>query len=215
MRQLLALILFSILAPLALAADFKVEPVGALTDKSVSDAVRATLEDKGVRVIGEDGKPFCEVWLRKDVPTAKEEPMGTIFGKIQEGSIIGVIHFLKDASDYRGQGIKPGYYVMRYMLILSDGAHLGVSPTRDFVLLTGASADTNAKQLSQTEAIELSRQASGTGHPSPWSLVQPSSNDGLPKVQKADEGHAVLEFKLNTKAGAMPIGMVIVGKAEG
>jgi hypothetical protein len=215
MRQLLALILFSLLAPLAFAADFKVEAVGALTDKSVSDAVRATLEDKGTRVIGEDGKPFCEVWLRKDVPTTKDEPMGAIFGQIQEGAVVGVIRFLRDASDYRGQGVKPGYYVMRYTLILSDGAHLGVSPTRDFVLLTPASADADPKPLSQQETIKLSRQASGTGHPSPWSLVQPSANDGLPKVQKADEGHVVLEFKLKTQAGALPMGLVIVGKAEG
>lgn len=215
MRQLFALILFLVFAPLALAADFKVEAVGALTDKSVSDAVRATLEDKGLRVIGEDGKPLCEVWLRKDVPTTKDEPMGAIFGQIQEGAVVGVVHFLAEAGDYRGQGIKPGYYVMRYTLILSDGAHLGVSPTRDFVLLTPASADTDPKQLSQQETIKLSRQASGTNHPSPWSLVQPSANDGLPKVNKADEGHAVLEFKLNTKTGVMPIGLVIIGKAEG
>jgi hypothetical protein len=205
MRQLLALILLFIVAPLALAdSGYKVEAAGALAEKSVSDAVRAALAEKGVRV-----------WLRREVPTTKDEPMGAIFGQIPEGELVGVIHFPAGASDYRGQGLKPGYYTMRYALILNDGAHLGVSPTRDFVLLCAPAADTEAKPLSPADLLKFSRQASGTSHPSPWSLVAVESKEGLPKVVKTEENHVVLEVSLPTKAGGMNVGLTLAGKAEG
>jgi hypothetical protein len=216
MRQLLALILLFIVAPLALAdSGYKVEAAGALAEKSVSDAVRAALAEKGVRVVGADGKTLCEVWLRREVPTTKDEPMGAIFGQIPEGELVGVIHFPSGASDYRGQGLKPGYYTMRYALILNDGAHLGVSPTRDFVLLCAPAADTEAKPLSPADLLKFSRQASGTSHPSPWSLVAVESKEGLPKVVKTEENHVVLEVSLPTKAGGMNVGLTLAGKAEG
>jgi hypothetical protein len=215
MRQLLTLLLLFAFAPFARAEGYKVETVGALAEKGVAESVRATLEEKGLRVVGADGKTLCEVWLRKDVPTTKEEQMGAIFGQIPEGELLGVIHFPAGASDYRGQGVKAGYYVMRYALILNDGAHLGVSPTRDFVLLTAPSADTDTKALGAADLLKLSRQASGTSHPSPWSLVAVESKDGLPKVEKTEENHVVLEFKLKAKSGEMPMGLVIAGRAEG
>jgi hypothetical protein len=201
---------------LARPGDPKVEPIGALTASNVSEAVRGALEAKGLRVIGEDGKPVCEVWFRKEIPTAKAEIPGANFGQIPEGTLVGVINFPSGAGDFRGQGIKAGYYTLRYALILEDGNHLGVSPARDFFLLGAAAEDKDPNaQLKPEEMIKLSRAAAGTGHPSPWCLVPATSRDGLPKIVKNEHEHVILETKLKTRSGELPIGLIVVGKTEG
>jgi hypothetical protein len=217
-RSLVVLLLFA-LAPVALADKFdnyKVESIGALTDAKVPDAVRKGLDSKGLRLMDDKGKPICEIWFAKSIPTATAEVSGANFGKIAEGAFVGVISFPSDAVDFRGQGLKPGFYTLRYGLILQDGNHLGVSETRDFLLASPAAEDKDpAAQLKTEDLFKVSRIATGTGHPSVWSLVQVSSNEGLPKVVKNDHEHVILETKIPTKSGELAIGLIVVGKTEG
>lgn len=217
LRSLIVLILLVAFVPTITAKQggYKVESIGALTAASVSEAVRGALDAKGVRVIGGDGKPLCEIWFRKEIPTAKAEVPNANFGQIPEGTLVGVINFPAGASDFRGQGIKAGYYTLRYGLILNDGNHLGVSSYRDFVLLGLVAEDKDTAALSFDEMIKLSRNASGTGHPSPWNLLPATSNEGLPKIVKNDVEHIILEVKVTTKSGPLVIGMVVIGKTEG
>lgn len=195
----------------AFAADPKVEAIGALTETSVADAIKAAVEDKGWRVLGEDGKIIAELWLAKKVEASGKEIMGANFGNIPEGTFMGVIYFPANTSDYRGQATKAGYYTMRFALILQNGAHLGVSPTRDFILLCPPGEDKNPQPMTADATIKLSMKAAGSGHPSPWSLLPASSNNGLPKIIKTEEGHVVLEVK----AGGIALGLTLIGKTEG
>jgi hypothetical protein len=219
MFQRLAIFLLLVaLAPALLAGDgdYKVEPLGALTAAGVSEAVRGTLEAKGLRVVGGDGKAVCEVWFRKEVPTAAAEAQGAAFGQLQQGALAGVIHFPAPVYDYRGQAIKPGHYTLRYALILNDGNHLGVSPTPDFFLLCPVAEDKDPTvQFNAEDLARLSRTAAGASHPSPWNLVPPTSREGLPKVIKTAEEHVILETRLTTKSGPLPIGLTVIGKTEG
>jgi hypothetical protein len=168
-----------------------------------------------VRVIGSDGKPLCEIWFRKEIPTVKAEAPNANFGQIPEGALVGVINFPTAVSDFRGQAVKAGYYTLRYALILSDGNHLGVSAYRDFVLLCLAAEDKEIASRSFDETVKLSRNAAGGAHPSPWSLVPATSSEGLPKIVKNDVEHIILELKVATKSGPLPLGLVVVGKTEG
>ena len=192
-------------------AEGKVEAIGALTEASIADPIKATVADKGWRVTGDDGKTIAEVWFAKKVEASGKEVMGANFGNIPEGTLLGVIHFTANTSDYRGQAVKAGYYTLRYALILENGAHLGVSPTRDFVLLCPPSEDKDPKPLPQSEIVKLSIKASGSGHPSPWNIVLPSSKDGLPKVVKTEEGHVVLDVEVS----GIKLGLTLIGKTEG
>ncbi len=192
-------------------AEVKVEAIGALKEASVSDAMKSAVEEKGWRVSGADGKIIAEIWLAKKVEAAGKEVMGANFGNIPEGSFLGVVNFTANTSDYRGQGLRAGFYTMRYALILENGAHLGVSPTRDFILLCAPSDDKDTKALPIAETIKLSIKASGAGHPSPWSIVPVSSKDALPKAVKTEEGHIVLEVELS----GMKMGITLIGKTEG
>src|ERR1051326_608181 len=186
-----------------------------MTAPGVSDAVRGALDTKGVRVVGSDGKPLCEIWFRKEIPTVKAEVPNANFGQIPEGTFVGVINFPAGASDFRGQAIKAGYYTLRYGLILNDGNHLGVSSFRDFLLLGPVADDKDIAALSFDNMVAQSRVAAGGNHPSPWSLVPATSSDGLPRIVKNDVEHIIVEVKVTTKSGPLAIGMVVVGKTEG
>jgi len=215
---MLAKTLLLALAVLFISVDSepKVESTGALSGGGVSDAVRGTLEAKGQRVLGTDGKPVAEVWFRKDIPTGSAAVDGANFASIPQGTLVGVINFPSQGGDYRGQGIKPGYYTLRYGLILTDGNHLGVSPARDFLLACPVSDDKDPNATPKPEdVIKLSKAASGTTHPSVWCMVPPTAKSGLPRAIKDGSEHVILETVLTTKSGAMPIGLILVGKTEG
>ncbi len=195
---------------------YKVESIGALKETGVAEAVRGVLEDKGLRVIDAKGKPLCDLWFRKDIATAKTEVDGANFAQLQDGSLLGVINFPAATSDYRGQGIKAGWYTLRYAVMPVNGSHLGVSPTRDFLLICLVSDDQDPNvQIKGEAAIKLSIAASGSGHVSPWSLVSATSKNGFPKIVKTEEEHYILEVSLKTRSGELPIGITVVGKTEG
>lgn len=215
-KQWFALLLLCAFAPLVFADNYKVETIGALNEAKVSEAVRNAVGDKGLRVVDEKGKAVCEIWFAKSITTTKNEVAGASFGQIPEGTFAGVINFPSNASDYRGQGIKAGYYTLRYALILQDGNHLGVSPARDFFLISSIADDKDPnKQLTLEELLKLSRAASGSSHPSPWSLVPATADKDLPKVVTNEHEHVILEAKLPTKSGALAIGLIVVGRTEG
>src|SRR5262245_11449831 len=195
---------------------YKVESIGELKEAAVAEAVRGALEPKGVRVVNDKGKTICEAWFGKEITTAKSEVPGASFGQIPEGAFIGVINFPANMSDFRGQGIKAGFYTLRFALILQDGNHLGVSPARDFFLLCPVGEDKDANtQLKNEDLIKLSRNASGTGHPTVWFVAPATSDKDLPKVVKNDHGHVIMETRITTKSGPLAVGMIVIGQTEG
>ncbi|MGH9834768.1 MAG: hypothetical protein ACRD9Y_17255 [Blastocatellia bacterium] len=196
--------------------NYKVEAIGELKEAKVAEAVRGALEAKGLRIINDKGKTVCEIWFRKEIPAGKEEVMGASFGRIAEGTFAGVINFPSNTSDFRGQGVKAGWYTLRYALILQDGNHLGVSPARDFFLLCPAADDKDPNAaLKMEELLKLSRVASGSGHPSPWFFAPATSEEKeLPKIVRNENHHVILETKLATNSGHLAIGMVVVGSTD-
>lgn len=216
-KQVLTMLFLFLFLPLTgLGGDYKVEPIGEMAASPIADSVRGVIDTKGLRVIDSQGKTVCEIWLRKEIPGGAEEVPGAVFSKIGEGALAGVINFPGNAGDFRGQGLKAGWYTIRYGMILQDGNHLGVSPTRDFFVLCPVAEDRDPeKKLSFEEMMKMSRNASGTGHPSCWSLVPATDEKGLPHIVKNEHEHVVVEFMLPIKGGAMAAGLIVVGKTEG
>lgn len=216
-KQLFAFFLVFVFAPLVFADDYKVESIGALKDAAVAEAVRSAMEEKGLRVADGKGKTVCDLWFRKEIPVGKEEIPGASFGQIAEGVLIGVVNFPSNTSDFRGQGIKAGWYTLRYALILQDGNHLGVSPARDFFLICPAADDKDPNSaMKMEEMLKLSRAAAGAGHPSPWYFgMATSAEKELPKIVKNEHEHVILETTLKTKSGSIAIGLIVIGRTEG
>lgn len=216
-KQLFVFLLLFAFVPAVFAEDYKVEPIGALKDPAVSEAMRSAMEEKGLHVTDGKGKTVCDIWFRKEIPTTKADIPGASFGQIAEGTLVGVINFPANTSDFRGQGIKAGWYTLRYGLILQDGNHLGVSAARDFFLICPAADDKDPNTaMKMEELLKLSRAAAGAGHPSPWFFgMATSAEKELPKIVKNEHEHIILETKLNTKSGPIAIGLVVIGRTEG
>jgi hypothetical protein len=197
--------------------NYRVETIGAPASSDVPKALADALEAQGARLAGDQGV-LCEVWLRKAVPlqAAAGESGEVLYGALGNGSVLGALHFPSTAADFRGQPIKPGYYVMRYALIPQDGAHMGVYATRDTVLLSPVAADTEIdKNLRFDDLVKLSRLASGTPHPAFLVMSSVSEGEVLPSVAKDDQGHWNLQLKVKGQSGELPIAITLVGKWEG
>jgi hypothetical protein len=213
------LFLLFIFSNKALSATYKVETVNPPPD-GVNDTLKNLLQPQGYRVLDEKGAPWCEVWLRKEMPNlGKPGAPDAKYQSLHIGQLVGILKFNGMGSDYRGQSIKAGTYTMRYCLILQDGNHMGVSPILDFVLLSPVGDDNKDPDAEMTimDVVAISRKASGTNHPA--TLLLSSPPDGAsdqPVLEKDDMNHWVLKIKSQSKPGAdLPIGIIVVGKAEG
>src|SRR5437879_11093956 len=103
-----------VLSLICTAQSGKIETLGPLTDTSVPDAVRQTLDSKGYRVLLDDNSPACELWLRKNVPAQpKKDSQDVIYTQLAESTFVVLLRFPKTGSDFRGQAIPAGYYTLR------------------------------------------------------------------------------------------------------
>jgi hypothetical protein len=205
-----------IICSYASAQSGKVEtPGSALNDPAVPETIRQSLAPKSYRILPDLNSPVIEIWYRKEVPAQpKNTSADAIYDRLAESTLLGVIHSSKPLQDYRDQTVPAGFYTLRYALIPNDGNHLGVAPSRDFLLLIPASTDPGPdKMLKFQELVALSRQASGTKHPAPLSLVQAESG-ATPSISKNDEGHVIFTTQVHLSSGEeMPIALVVKGTA--
>jgi hypothetical protein len=213
---LVLLLLFQGIA--AQAAAYKVENITA-PPEGVPDSIKGSLQPQGVRIVNEQGSAWAEVWMRQQIPDInKPGSPGAKYPSLHIGSLVGVMRFPAAGSDYRGQSIKPGTYTLRYCLILQDGNHLGAAPIPDFVLLIPAGEDNKDPDavLTTEEVVNLSRKASGTNHPAVINLAPPPASVSAPELEKDDMNRWVLKTKTQLKPGTdLPLGIVVVGRAEG
>jgi hypothetical protein len=195
--------------------DYKVESADAPAASDVPQALLDTLSAPGARVVGSQG-PVCEVWLRKSIPTGQSSGgLGVLYGQLKAGTLLGVLHFPAQGADFRGQPIKAGYYTLRYALIPQDGAHMGVYQTRDAVVLSPVSDDTDAtKDLSFDEMVKLSRMASGTPHPA-LLVMGEVQGEKFPSAVQDYSGFTNLQMNAHGSSGDLPIAITVVGKWEG
>ncbi len=222
MRRVVAFSLASFLL-LSIAAfaqgTYKIETTKGLPGGDVSQAIQSTLQPQGETLVDSSGKTLCEVWLRKDLAAAKnpDSSANVLYGKIAEGALVGVIHFPEATKDYRGQGIKAGYYTLRYELIPEDGNHMGVSQYRDFLLLVPAAKDTDGTTpVSFDDAVKLSRDSTNTGHPGVMLLDSVSdSNKTFPAVFQDYSQNWALQEETEVGGQKLPLAIVLVGQYQG
>ena len=216
-RRFRALFFFAllVLSCLTASAQARLETVPAPAEPSVSTAVRAAVDAKGAKLVRPDGSVLCEIWLRKSLPAAKAAAKGLSYPELSPGTFVGVISFPGGGKDFRGQPVK-GTFTMRYQLLPEDGNHLGVAPTRDFVLLLPTSADTDPNaQYDYERLVTLSAQASGTNHPAVFLLLAPENSGVEPRTYQNADGFQVFAGAMKAEGGKnMPIALVLKGQAE-
>jgi len=140
------LLTLTTLAAATLSGQYKTEPAGA-PPSDLSPSVQTLLVKDGTKILKADGSVLCEVWMRATEPTGGSKEENSTFTTFPHGALIGAIRFPARHSDRRGQTIKPGVYTMRHSLFPINGDHQGVSPQRDFLILSLATDTDGAASL--------------------------------------------------------------------
>jgi hypothetical protein len=187
---------------------YKLESAGA-PPAELSPEIRAALQQDGAKITGPSGV-FCELWFRTKVPTGDNGEQNVSFAHIQQGVLLGAIRFPGKGADRRGQPLKPGVYTMRLSFFPVDGAHQGVSQTRDFALLTPAADDKDLNAAPDfKQLVEMSKKASGTSHPAVLNVWKADSAGPTTLKQEGDD------WVLYSTMGDRPIAVIVVGTYQG
>ena len=140
-------------AATAAFGQYKMEPAAA------PPVFASELQEQGAKVLDAPASPGPRCGSanrRRRAPKPLKTP--SAFPAIPHGALIGVIRFAGQGADRRGQVLKPGVYTMRYSRYPVDGAHQGVAPQRDFLLLVPAAEDKDPASTPEYDPlVQMSR----------------------------------------------------------
>jgi hypothetical protein len=208
-------------ASLAFAADHRVEKLEEGPPKEVSPAIAKLLNPTGLKVIRGTSRPVCDIWLCKEWPVKADfSPTPDVNYPFTPGELIGVIRYNNEGGDFRDQDIEEGVYTMRYAQQPVDGAHIGTSPTRDFLLLIEAAKDKSPAALDYRPLVERSAEAAQSTHPALLSLQRVQGDAKAPAMHENElNDWWILRFQGKAKAGEkasdLTGDLVIDGEATG
>ena len=152
-------VLLSVPAPISLARNTPTR-----CRRELAAPVAAQISSGGVRAtVGANTLTF---WFVKQLPASA-------WSEIKEGTLVGAVKIDKDFRDIRGRVVKAGTFTVRYGIQPANGDHLGVSPYREFLLLSPVAIDTDPAPRSHDALVEVSKEAIGGSHPAVLSIDPP------------------------------------------
>jgi hypothetical protein len=203
------------------AADaYTVKEGKAAPPEGLKEAIAKVLGENSIQVSDAKGNLLAEIWFRKEV-TAKATPEqiknGLSYREVPEGTLMGVVRFPKNVTDYKKQTIKRGVYTLRLGVQPENGDHQGTAPYPDFCLLVPADDDKDPAPIIAKELQDRSDKASGSSHPAVFLLFPiplKEVGDQAKMVDKGD-GHWVLTSKVEVKVGDektdLGVGLTLIG----
>ena len=182
---------------------------------AVAAPIAQTLAPGGTRVTAAGAT--LTFWFVSALPLKGATPVAS--WDVDEGSLVGVVTLDKDFRDIRGRVVRAGTYTLRYGIQPANGDHLGVSPYRDFLLLSPVAEDTDPAPRGHDGTIELSKHTIGGSHPAVWSIDPPAATEAPLAVHTTDLGHKAIVMEVavtrdGKPAGTLRFGIVVVGKIE-
>lgn len=167
--------------------------------------VAAALAPGGVKAsVGANTIAF---WFVKALPAK-------VWSDLKEGALVGAVRIEKDFRDVRGRVIKAGTYTLRYGIQPANGDHLGVSPYREFLLLSPAKLDTDTADKAHDPLVELSKETIGGSHPAVWSIDPPTTTAAPLSVHTTEHDLKAIVLEVPAAGGALRFGLVLIGKIE-
>lgn len=222
-RALTGAVLLMLVASRAIGAEHKVEALAEPPPQAaISAEIAALLGGPALRVTRAPSRVICDVWLCKEwvQAMAPEKAAGSVLYPFQPGQLIGVVSYPKKGTDFRDQKIAEGVYTLRYGHQPIDGAHVGTSATRDFLLLLPAAVDKTPAPLPYKTLTKLSAEAAGSTHPLLLPLQKPMAVEGqLPAIRHKEEGDWWIVKsrgvnRIGDQSQPLVIEWVVVGKAS-
>jgi hypothetical protein len=204
MRRLLAALF---LVAFTLAAQYSVKPETAMpTD--VPAAVKSLLKAEGQSIFEGDTKLMSMFYVSQLSPGSNTE-MNVTNQDIAHGTLMGIVHYPADYKDRRGNPIKAGTYLLRMSFFPVNGAHQGIEPQRDFLILTSPKLDTDpAAQPNFNALMEIAMKSAPSPHPMALSCWK-NDFDQAPGLVKEGEDHPA--WVLYTSIGDKKLGIIVVG----
>ena len=187
-----------------------VNSVAIPAPEELAPAIKTQLQPTGAKVTL--GDTTLEIWLVNGV--AATAP-GAGWSNVESGTLVGAIRVTGPFKEIRGKVVKPGVYTLRYGQQPQNGDHLGISPFREFLLLSPAAVDRDPKALGFDGAVAVAKQTVGTSHPASLSLDPPEDAPGaVLSAYKNESGHDGVVFELKQAGkgtGTIKFGVILVG----
>jgi len=192
--------LFAILAlVLSQAADLSGVKHTDPVPTDIAAPVAAKVAPGGVRATANG--TVITFWWVTDLP-------GASWAEVPEGTLVGAVKLDADVRDIRGRVMKAGVYTLRYGIQPANDDHFGISPFRNFLLVSPAAVDKDPATVDHDGVIALSRQTLGGKHPAVLSIDPPAGKDAALAVYTTDLGHK----SLIVEVGKLKFGIVLIGK---
>lgn len=215
---LLAVILSTTSLP---AAEHRIEKAeGAVPADAVSPQIASVLSATGISVFRGETRKVCDIWLCKEWQLKALKPKGDVSYPFQPGQLIGVVRFARRSSDFRDQEIEAGVYTLRYGQQPVDGAHVGTSLTRDFLLLISSAQDKAVAPLDYKKLVESSSEVAAESHPALLSLQRVQGEVAAQPVirNNAEKDWWIVRMQSKVKIGEelknLALDLVVVGIAS-
>ena len=158
------------------------------------------------------GDVQLDLWWVKAIALAKPPEAAPAWGDVGDGTLVGAIRVSAPWSDIRGYVVRPGVYTLRYARQPANGDHLGVSPNREFLLMSPAAVDATPDPVGYKGAVDLSKQTVRRAHPSALSLDPPAATAAPLSPVKTDLDLEGVVFSVPTSAGpSLTFGLILRG----
>jgi hypothetical protein len=213
-------VLMSLLAALsapAAAQSPAASPMAAPVPGDLMPAIAARFGDgtAGTPATVTIGETTFECWWVTGVePYAAGEPGWSM---VDQGALVGAVRVTGAFKDVRGRTVEPGVYTLRYGQQPQNGDHLGVSPFREFLLMSPAALDTDPSAPGYDAVTKLSARTIGTSHPAALSLDPPEQAPDPPLASYTNEdGLEGVVFEVpfafeGKPQGVLRFGLILVG----
>jgi len=215
MHRIVSVLVLALSTATAFAADSdlalkreKIDPPAA-----VAEAVKAVLGTEAMVLRDRKDNVVLRLWLRAEIParaSAEQVKNGLTYHEIPATTVIGLIDFPNTFIDFRKQEIPAGVYTLRFAIQPETADHLGVTPHREFLLLTPSAVDRTMELTEPKTLIERSSRVTGGDHPAVMMLF-PGNAKGT-EAELADKGNGVKVLRFTSKLTA-PGGEATLGFA--
>ena len=193
--------------PATIAAQPKVSSLADKPPADLAPAIVSALQPSGVKVVV--GAATLDIWWVQAVAGGD----GSGWSNVESGTLAGAVRVSGPFKEIRGKVVAPGVYTLRYGQQPQNGDHLGISPFREFLLISPAAVDTDPKVLGFDGVVALSKQVIGTSHPASLSLDPPEDAPGaVLSSYKNESGHDGIVFEVKQAGGkAIKFGLIVAG----
>ena len=193
--------LLSLLLTFNFALSTVVSPLTEQPPADLSAGVRSRLVPAAKVLIG---GATLEIWLVSTL----ESSSGPGWNAVESGTLAGALRVTGSFKEIRGKVVKPGVYTLRYGQQPQNGDHLGISPFREFLLISPAAIDHDPKVLGFDGVVALSKEVIGTAHPASLSLDPPEDAPGaVLSTYQNESGHEGVVLQI----GSVKFGLIVSG----